>query len=154
MAVITVQDNGWDAIVKESAKLNGKVIKVGYDDKSGRTERTNTLYKLIAWVNEYGSAEKGIPARAFMRFASDLILSDNDVITNEINRFNEKPNYNSFLVAMGLDHKKRFEESILQEHWQPNAASTARRKKLNFPLVESGDLAYRVSVLIGDTRVS
>lgn len=152
MAVITVRDEGFEKLKEEIKLLNRKVVKVGFDEKSGVHERSGKQYRYVAAVNEFGT--DNIPSRPFMRRTADIASEADDSLAEEINAFNRNPNHKSFLMNHGSMVRSLMGRQIESTEWVDNAPYTIQKKGFNSPLRETYEMESRIALIVDGKRVS
>ena len=141
-------------IIKGGHKVNGMLAKlqrvpnqpisisVGIHD--GVKNKKGVSLPAIAYINEFGSNKKNIPARPFMRTATDKFKRD--VLRHSANPF-RKLDYDNVIVSlkwslqhMGVQFATLMRKEIREFSKPPNAPSTIKRKGFDDPLIHNKDL--------------
>ena len=93
-----------------------------------------------------------IQARPFMDQATEKIIADAKgqmaVVAKQANR--REINANQALRKVGLFGEKCIQEAITDGTYEPNAASTKRRKRSSKPLIDTGKLRQSVASVVRD----
>jgi HK97 gp10 family phage protein len=121
-------------------------IKLIKDSASGKTVAVGVFSGEIASyaaVNEYGTKDKRIPARPFMRTTFDRLRDDlSKQLRNEVNALIAKgeTKVDNALIRVGLQFTNDIKLAIRGWTEPPNAESTIEKKGVNNPLVDNGIL--------------
>lgn len=135
-------DHGFDNIVRQALKLDGKGVKVGIRRGKGAHDGTDMLD--IAVYNHFGTAT--IPARPFV---SDCAEKNAGQIQEAQKRLVYRVYQGSLsadgaLAQLGAWYVNVQKGHILHGGWTPNAPATVKRKGSNKPLVDTGQLVNTV----------
>ena len=135
-------DHGFDNIIRQALKLDGKGVKVGIRRGKGSHDGTDMLD--IAVYNHFGTAT--IPARPFV---SDCAEKNAGQIKEAQKRLVYRVYQGSLsadgaLAQLGAWYVNVQKGHILHGGWTPNAPATIKRKGLNKPLVDTGQLVNTV----------
>nr|DAX86140.1 MAG TPA: virion morphogenesis protein [Caudoviricetes sp.] len=135
-------DHGFDNIIRQALKLDGKGVKVGIRRGKGSHDGTDMLD--IAVYNHFGTAT--IPARPFV---SDCAEKNAGQIQEAQKRLVYRVYQGSLsadgaLAELGAWYVNVQKGHILHGGWTPNAPATIKRKGSNKPLVDTGQLVNTV----------
>lgn len=135
-------DHGFDNIIRQALKLDGKGVKVGIRRGKGSHDGTDMLD--IAVYNHFGTAT--IPARPFV---SDCAEKNAGQIQEAQKRLVYRVYQGSLsadgaLAQLGAWYVNVQKGHILHGGWTPNAPATIKRKGSNRPLVDTGQLVNTV----------
>ena len=135
-------DHGFDNIIRQALKLDGKGVKVGIRRGKGSHDGTDMLD--IAVYNHFGTAT--IPARPFV---SDCAEKNAGQIQEAQKRLVYRVYQGSLsadgaLAQLGAWYVNVQKGHILHGGWTPNAPATIKRKGSNKPLVDTGQLVNTV----------
>lgn len=121
---------------------NESVLAVGYpaSETGGIAYPDGTPVVLVAAVNNFGSATRGIPARPFMtEGAEPAIAATAPIVEALIPALNAgKATIDDILKEMGPFAEAAFKEKITQGPWEPNAQQTVDEKGSSVPLIDTG----------------
>nr|DAT21514.1 MAG TPA: virion morphogenesis protein [Caudoviricetes sp.] len=135
-------DHGFDKIIQQALKLDGKGVKVGIRRGKGSHDGTDMLD--IAVYNHFGTST--IPARPFI---SDCAEKNAGQIQEAQKRLVYRVYQGSLsadgaLAELGAWYVNVQKGHILHGGWTPNAPATVKRKGSNKPLVDTGQLVNTV----------
>ena len=135
-------DHGFDKIIQQALKLDGKGVKVGIRRGKGSHDGTDRLD--IAVYNHFGTST--IPARPFI---SDCAEKNAGQIQEAQKRLVYRVYQGSLsadgaLAELGAWYVNVQKGHILHGGWTPNAPATVKRKGSNKPLVDTGQLVNTV----------
>lgn len=135
-------DHGFDNIIRQALKLDGKGVKVGIRRGKGSHDGTDMLD--IAVYNHFGTAT--IPARPFV---SDCAEKNAGQIQEAQKRlvyrvYQGGLSADGALAELGAWYVNVQKGHILHGGWTPNAPATIKRKGSNKPLVDTGQLVNTV----------
>jgi len=135
-------DHGFDKIIQQALKLDGKGVKVGIRRGKGSHDSTDMLD--IAVYNHFGTAT--IPARPFV---SDCAEKNAGQIQEAQKRlvyrvYQGGLSADGALAELGAWYVNVQKGHILHGGWTPNALATIKRKGSNRPLVDTGQLVNTV----------
>ena len=135
-------DHGFDNIIRQALKLDGKGVKVGIRRGKGSHDGTDMLD--IAVYNHFGTST--IPARPFI---SDCAEKNAGQIQEAQKRLVYRVYQGSLsadgaLAELGAWYVNVQKGHILHGGWTPNAPATVKRKGSNKPLVDTGQLVNTV----------
>jgi len=135
-------DHGFDNIIRQALKLDGKGVKVGIRRGKGSHDGTDMLD--IAVYNHFGTAT--IPARPFV---SDCAEKNAGQIQEAQKRlvyrvYQGGLSADGVLAELGAWYVNVQKGHILHGGWTPNAPATIKRKGSNRPLVDTGQLVNTV----------
>lgn len=135
-------DHGFDNIIRQALKLDGKGVKVGIRRGKGSHDGTDMLD--IAVYNHFGTAT--IPARPFV---SDCAEKNAGQIQEAQKRLAYRVyqgglSADGALAELGAWYVNVQKGHILHGGWTPNAPATVKRKGSNKPLVDTGQLVNTV----------
>lgn len=135
-------DHGFDNIIRQALKLDGRGVKVGIRRGKGSHDGTDMLD--IAVYNHFGTAT--IPARPFV---SDCAEKNAGQIKEAQKRlvyrvYQGGLSADGALAQLGAWYVSVQKGHILHGGWTPNAPATIKRKGSNRPLVDTGQLVNTV----------
>lgn len=135
-------DHGFDNIIRQALKLDGKGVKVGIRRGKGSHDGTDMLD--IAVYNHFGTST--IPARPFI---SDCVEKNAGQIQEAQKRlvyrvYQGGLSADGALAQLGAWYVNVQKGHILHGGWTPNAPATVKRKGSNRPLVDTGQLVNTV----------
>ena len=135
-------DHGFDNIIRQALKLDGKGVKVGIRRGKGSHDGTDMLD--IAVYNHFGTST--IPARPFI---SDCAEKNAGQIQEAQKRlvyrvYQGGLSADGALAELGAWYVNVQKGHILHGGWTPNAPATVKRKGSNKPLVDTGQLVNTV----------
>ena len=135
-------DHGFDNIIRQALKLDGKGVKVGIRRGKGSHDGTDMLD--IAVYNHFGTST--IPARPFI---SDCVEKNAGQIQEAQKRlvyrvYQGGLSADGALAQLGAWYVNVQKGHILHGGWTPNAPATIKRKGSNKPLVDTGQLVNTV----------
>lgn len=136
--VIRQKDPSW---LKRLLKRyeSDSVLAIGYpaSETGGLRYPDGTSVILVAAVNNFGSASRGIPARPFMTEGADPAIKATAPIAEAlIPALNAgKATVEDILKEMGPFAEAAFKEKITEGPWEPNAQSTIDAKGSDRPLI-------------------
>lgn len=139
--VIRQRDPGW---LKRLLKRyqNDSVLAVGYPASETGSIRypDGTSVILVAAVNNFGSASRGIPARPFMiEGAEPAIEATAPIAAALIPALNAgRATVEDILKDMGPFAEAAFKEKLTAGPWEPNAELTKELKGSSTPLIDTG----------------
>jgi len=116
----------------------------------GKAEEDGTSIAMIAVVHEFGSPERGIPERSFLR-AGILGALPNLVRLNEANIKKIANGGFTALTALnqlGVMAAGAVQRQIVEGDYAPNAPATIKAKGSSKPLLDSGQLRQSITYQI------
>ncbi len=121
-----------EAVLAIGYPANTKAVGIKYPD--------GTPVVLVAAVNNFGSASRGIPARPFMQLGQEPALKAVEPIAKAlVPLLNEgKLTIADMLEDMGAPAVAEFKQAITDLKTPANAPSTIARKGSSNPLVDTG----------------
>ncbi len=119
------------------------VLAIGYPvgtSAIGLEYPDGTPVVLVAAVNNFGSASRGIPARPFMAQGAEPALEATMPIAKALMpKINEgKATIEQVLEKMGKFAEAAFKAQITDGSWVPNKPETIQRKGSQRPLIDTG----------------
>lgn len=138
---IKQKNKGWlQKLLK--AYDNQDVLAIGYpaSETGGLRYPDGTGVILVAAVNNFGSAGRGIPARPFMtEGAEPAIEATQPIAAALIPLLNQgKVTPAQILKDMGPFAEAAFKAKLTEGPWEPNAPSTIADKGSSRPLIDTG----------------
>ena len=134
------------AAAKVRQRAMPRRVQIGYFADQKYADGTDLA--MVAAVNEFGSAEAGVPERPFMRRANVGL----DGVLRPLVRQAMRSNLGAVGVRdakkIGLVVKGRIQKSIRDLDSPPNAPSTIARKGSSSPLIDEGTMLTGVDVRI------
>lgn len=152
--------DGSKMVEKKIAALKGigkKTVEAGWFESdrysAGKGSSEGVPVAKIARINEFGATiHRGdkvitIPARPFMRLAWSNFSNDRRQIQAKIAKkmADKKITAAQGLGQIGLALEGYIAKSIKDGSWQPNAASTVKKKGFDKPLIWSGHMFKTVN---------
>lgn len=135
-------DHGFDNIIRQALKLDGKGVKVGIRRGKGSHDGTDMLD--IAVYNHFGTAT--IPARPFV---SDCAEKNAGQIQEAQKRlvyrvYQGGLSADGALAQLGAWYVNVQKGHIAHGSWFPNAEETKKRKGSDKPLIDTADMMKTV----------
>lgn len=157
MSVRIIQKNpGWlEKLVKSYD--NRSVLAIGWPRSTGAVGikyPDGTSVVLVAAVNNYGSASRGIPARPFMsESAEPAVKATAPVAATMVRIINRgKATPEDALREMGPFAVGAFQTTITDHAWVPNAPYTVQQKGSAKPLIDTGLLRSSLTFVVRSSR--
>lgn len=135
-------DHGFDNIIRQALKLDGKGVKVGIRRGKGSHDGTDMLD--IAVYNHFGTAT--IPARPFVSDCAEKNAGQIQEVQKRLvyRVYQGGLSADGALAELGAWYVNVQKGHILHGGWTPNAPATIKRKGSNKPLVDTGQLVNTV----------
>lgn len=135
-------DHGFDNIIRQALKLDGKGVKVGIRRGKGSHDGTDMLD--IAVYNHFGTAT--IPARPFVSDCAEKNAGQIQEVQKRLvyRVYQGGLSADGALAELGAWYVNVQKGHILHGGWTPNAPATVKRKGSNKPLVDTGQLVNTV----------
>lgn len=145
---VRVKDRGWNAIVRNVGKMDGKKVAVGVFG-GGRSDTDLTNSELAA-IHEYGTDR--IPARSFLGGTLAATGRDLDAMIKAQKRKVEdgELSVDQALNRIGAKHAADVQEFISAGIDPPNAAATVELKGSSKPLIDTGQLRQSITHEVRD----
>lgn len=130
--------------------IGERVVKVGFPQ--GKTEADGTPVALIAATHEFGSPERGIPERSFLRSG----MRENQEKYVRLNKVNLVRILRGNLTAdqalgqLGEMAKGDVQVKIRSGDFTPLKQATMDRKGSSKPLIDTGQMVQSVSYELGE----
>lgn len=127
-----------------------RIVRVGFPQ--GKTEADGTPTALIAAVHEFGSPERGIPERSFLR-SGMRENQDKYVRLNKVNLvriLRGQLTVEQALSQLGEMAKGDVQQKIRSGDFAPLKQSTIDRKGSSKPLIDSGQMVQSVTYELGE----
>ena len=145
--IVIDKDLGWNKIQKGLFSLNNQTAKIGYWGQ-GSSPKTNIAAR--AAVHEFGTKDRKIPRRSFMRTSFD---EQNKELMGKINKLINKFLLSrgltgNFLKSMGLFMKEKIQDKIRSGDFKPLKPETIRRKGSSKPLIDKGQMVNSINIKI------
>lgn len=127
-----------------------RIVKVGFPQ--GKTENDGTPVALVAATHEFGSPERNIPERSFLRTG----LQENGPKYVRFNKLNLVKILRGQMTAekalgqLGEMAKADVQQKIRSGDFAPIQAETAARKGSSKPLIDTGQMVQSVSYELGE----
>lgn len=127
-----------------------RAVKVGFPQ--GKTEDDGTPVALVAATHEFGSPERNIPERSFLRTG----LRENGPKYVRFNKLNLVKILRGQMTAeqalgqLGEMAKGDVQQKIRSGDFAPIQAATAARKGSSKPLIDTGQMVQSVSYELGE----
>lgn len=142
MVVIRRKNPGWLESLFKRYGAEAE-LAVGYPASTeavGIRYPDGTPLVLVAAVNTFGSASRGIPARPFMREGGPAAIKATEpvaaVMVRAVNR--GKASKEDALTEMGPFAQAAFQTTITDGAWEPNSPVTVQLKGSSQPLIDTG----------------
>lgn len=129
------------------ARIKADHSKINVGVPAGKSEADGTPVALIAAVHEFGSPQKGIPERPFLR----TTIQENRDKYVQLNRrnlvavLNGKMNVEQALGQLGEVAKGDVQAKIASGGFEPLKESTIKRKGSSKPLIDTGQLRQSIA---------
>lgn len=132
---------------------NESVLAVGYPLGTGAVGTRypdGTSLVMVAAVQQYGSASRGIPARPFMTQGAPLAVErTRPVVEVMVRAMNAgKATAEQALGEMGPYAQAAFQDVIREGEYEPNSPVTIRRKESSQPLIDTGLLRNTLTWIV------
>jgi len=165
-STVTVQDLGWDKILKEHKDLDGFSVEAGL---YGRGDNPRSNIAMRGFINEYGiridvtdkmrgylhsiglhlkadTAVITIPSRPFMR---DAFEKNHTLLMESISKWygeviEKKIELKTFFDRIGVMMTEQIKNSIRDGGWVSNHPITIEIKGSSRPLIDSGEMLESV----------
>jgi hypothetical protein len=128
------------------ARIKADHSKINVGIPAGKNEDDGTPVALIAAVHEFGSPEKGIPERPFLR----TTIQENREKYVQLNRrnlvavLNGKMSVEQALGQLGEVAKGDVQAKIASGGFAPLKAATIKRKGSSKPLIDTGQMRQSI----------
>lgn len=129
------------------ARIKADHSKINVGVPVGKSEADGTPVALIAAVHEFGSPQKGIPERPFLR----TTIQENRAKYVQLNRrnlvevLNGKMNVEQALGQLGEVAKGDVQAKIASGGFAPLKEATIKRKGSSKPLIDTGQLRQSIA---------
>ena len=131
---------------RELAELKDLEVRVGFQ-RGDASEEDGTDMCDVAAYNELGTDH--IPARPFIRQSVDDNESKiNSFLKEEGKGFTQGKYAEQILKEIGIFQKDLMQDKITSGSFEPNAASTIKKKGSSKPLVDTGRMRQSVNYVI------
>ena len=131
---------------RELAELKDLEVRVGFQ-RGDASEEDGTDMCDVAAYNELGTDH--IPARPFIRQSVDDNESKiNSFLKEEVKGFTQGKSAEQILKEIGIFQKDLMQDKITSGSFEPNAASTIKKKGSSKPLVDTGRMRQSVNYVI------
>ena len=150
------KDLGFNKVVGDMDRLTRSGLDVGLFEDAVHEPR-GTQMALIAVVNEFGSAEAGIPARpvfikSFLRNERKHANAFKVMIVEAVGRNNS--NIKQKLLAIGDGIAKDIKQALRDYDEIPNAPSTVAKKgNRDDPWIDTGQLVEAIEARVVDSGI-
>lgn len=130
--------------------IGERVVKIGFPQ--GKTEADGTPVALIAATHEFGSPERGIPERSFLRSG----MRENQEKYVRLNKVNlvrilrGQLTSDQALGQLGEMAKGDVQQKIRSGDFAPLKQATMDRKGSSKPLIDTGQMVQSVSCELGE----
>jgi len=145
-----VQDTNFKGLGEIARRLRSldKTLLVGVP--AGAKEADGTSLAMVAAVHEFGSPERGIPERSFIRSAiAGNIHGIKSINAHSIKRMVDGTlDENTALGRLGLYVVAKIQQQIVDGSFAPLAPSTIKRKGSDKPLIDTGQLRASITYQI------
>jgi hypothetical protein len=137
--VVKVIDHGFKNYVDAMKVLNTKVVAVGLFANVGDSVLEKGIY------NEFGT--KNIPERSFLR---STFNKEHKKIARRFTQIVEGINKKDYSVMrklklIGVEQAGQVQQTITDMKSPPNAPSTIRKKGVDNPLIDTGEMRAKIS---------
>jgi hypothetical protein len=140
---LTPEGRRFFAQIEQLKKLQ---VQVGFQAGAAADEDGVDIANIAMW-NELGTSRS--PARPFMRKSVD---ENTDKIkamcTRQLKRLAQGADAQDILEKIGVFQKGLIQRKIVDGTFEPNAASTIRRKGSSRPLIDTGRMRQSVNYII------
>jgi len=146
MAVKIIHVPGDITIAELKARMfGGHVVRIGFP--AGPTEKDGTPVAMIAAVHEFGSDERGIPERSFLRSTLSTELAKYIKLnkTNLQRVVNGKIRMRHALELLGQVASGDVKKTIRAGAFTPLSPATIERKGSSAPLIDTGMMVQSVT---------
>jgi hypothetical protein len=145
--IVIDKDLGWNKIQKGLFSLNNQTVKIGYWGQ-GDSPKTNIAAR--AAIHEFGTKDRRIPKRSFMRTSFD---EQNKELMKKTNKLTDKflvskSLTGGFLKSIGLFMKEKIQDKIRNGDFKPLKPETIRKKGSSKPLIDKGQLVNSIDIKI------
>ncbi len=143
-------DFGYERIIQGLEKLGGKTVSVGVFADAGKADDDKTDLVDIAIWNEYGSEKKNIPARPFLRIATDENEKAWNIMAEKMVGMviDGLLGSDQSLELLGNKAVGDVQEVIGSNKLIANAPRTIKKKKSDSPLIDTGRLRQSIKFKI------
>lgn len=126
--------------------MESSYVKAGVLGSAGSESNGQPLAD-VATINEYGSPERNIPSRPFMRQTFDASVNlVVDFIARQMDAiFQGRSDVRSSLTKMGIWYVGEIKKMFTRGDFAPNAPSTIRLKGSSKPLIDTGRLRQSIN---------
>lgn len=138
-------DRGYGRILKALVEFKGQEIAVGLQ-AGDKTEDGKEDIASIGTVQEFGSPEKKIPERSFMRSSFDENNKDwNSVALNQVGLvIDGRKDAQTAMNTIGVVMQRDIQKKIIDGPFAPNAPATVKQKGSARPLVDSSRMRQSI----------
>ena len=146
-----VDMRAFDAL-KKRIEGDGRVVNVGIPTSA--KEEDGTPVAMIAAVQEFGSPERGIPERSFLR--SGVKVHGNDFV--QLNRrnlaavLNGTMTFDTALGQLGAFAAGKVKQQIKDATFAPLKQETIDRKGSTKPLIDTGQMWQSITYELGNRK--
>ena len=139
------------AYEKNLQQFKDSVVKAGILAKDGSNNHSEgiTVFQ-IGMIHEFGSPEKNIPRRSFIRVPIENNIKE---ITKLIENNHKLVSENSMSAKVALDRiglkaQNTIKKSFRDNDWKPLKRATVKRKGSSRPLIDTGQLVGSISYIV------
>lgn len=147
MSDVKVIDRGWDGILREAKRAQGREVAVGILAGSENAEGENIAEYAVK--NEFGAGN--VPSRPFMRIAFDESVADieRDFAKQGKALFAGQRTADQCLTVIGLKHADRIKNVITGRDIPPPLSPvTVEKKGSTKTLVDTGAMVSAVQISV------
>ena len=140
MTNITDKDSGFKRLVNLFKK--SFQITIGIHEAEGSASHGSMTVAEIGAIHEYGSKDKKIPQRSFVRETHDMKLKENLTLLKRVEGevIDGKKTQEQAIALLGEVAAKQMVSRINEGIPPPNMPSTIRKKKSSKPLIDTGQM--------------
>ena len=130
----------------ELEKMKRLEVRVGYQAGAAADEDGVDIANIAMW-NELGTSRA--PARPFLRKSVDENADKiKAMCKKQLQRLVQGASAEDVLEKLGVFQKGLIQKKIVAGSFEPNAASTIRKKKSSRPLIDTGRMRQSVNFVI------
>lgn len=140
--------DGAKKLLARLASLKAQAVYVGLPAESNEAVEGEPQFNLasLAAVLEFGSAEKKIPSRPFLR---DTLTKNKEAYVNFFSsQFQQGVELGQIYAQLALIAERDVQENIRNGNWVANAPSTIKRKGSSKPLIDTGHLRQSIKGVV------
>lgn len=152
MSIRIIKDTRFEGLKALHRRLANDRRRVLVGVPKGKVEEDGTPLAMVAAVHEFGSPERGIPERSFLR--SGILANLQQLIAMNAEHIRKIAN-GGFTVLTALNRLGVFaagavQKQIVEGDYTPNAPATIKAKGSSKPLIDSSQLRQSITYQIGN----